>query len=125
MHRDGGAAETPSGPSDLSDPSDLSAPQTCPLPRPVGRIRRIGPMEFARGVPRQEGGARYNFSGIFGVGLSVVTDSLAALRRLVYEERSVSREELLEALRTDFRDREMLRQAIDGFLNRSPFVPGE
>ena len=67
---------------------------------------------IARGVPRQEGGARYNFSGIFGVGLSVVTDSLAALRRLVYEERSVSREELLEALRTDFRDREMLRQRL-------------
>ncbi|MCF7935985.1 MAG: formate C-acetyltransferase/glycerol dehydratase family glycyl radical enzyme [Synergistales bacterium] len=54
------------------------------------------------GLTRQEGGARYNFSGIFGAGLASAADAMAAVRQLCFEERSVTPRELLEALRNDF-----------------------
>jgi formate C-acetyltransferase len=50
------------------------------------------------------GGARYNTSYIQGVGLGTITDSLSALRYLVYEKGTVSMKDYLAALKTDFRD---------------------
>jgi formate C-acetyltransferase len=49
-----------------------------------------------------QGGARYNSSGVSIVGLSDVVDSLTAIRPLVFEQKQVGMEELLEALRSDF-----------------------
>lgn len=72
---------------------------------------------IASGKTRQQGGCAYNFSGIFGVGLSVVADSLAAIKKLVFEENRVDRPNLLKALETDFEGREVLRKQL---LNKSP-----
>jgi formate C-acetyltransferase len=47
-----------------------------------------------------------------GGGLATAVDSLAAIRKLVFEERSLSMTELREALDTDFRGREALRQRL-------------
>ncbi|MBS1151622.1 MAG: Pyruvate formate lyase, partial [Myxococcaceae bacterium] len=58
------------------------------------------------------GGARYSFGSVGGGGLGTVVDSLAAVRRLVFEERTVPMGELLEALATNFRGREDLRQRL-------------
>ena len=67
---------------------------------------------IATGITRQQGGARYNFSGIFGVGLSCAADGLAALKKLVIEEGSVDRKALLEGLENNFADAELMRQRL-------------
>jgi formate C-acetyltransferase len=48
------------------------------------------------------GGARYNNTYIQGVGIGTITDSLAAIRLVVYEERRLSLPELIEVLDGDF-----------------------
>lgn len=55
------------------------------------------------------GGARYNTSYIQGVGLGSITDSLAAVNTLVFEEQSVSFPELLKVLSADFKGYDELR----------------
>ncbi len=63
------------------------------------------------------GGARYNTSYIQGVGIGTLIDSLAAIRKHVWDDRSLPLDELLAALKNDFRDAEPLRQRLR---NRSP-----
>ena len=67
---------------------------------------------IATGKTRQEGGARYNFSGIFGVGLSVAADSLAAIKKFVFEEHSIGIPELLDNLVNNFEGRDDLRVTL-------------
>jgi pyruvate formate-lyase/glycerol dehydratase family glycyl radical enzyme len=67
---------------------------------------------IATGISRQQGGARYNFSGIFGVGLSCAADSLAAVKKLVIEEGRVDRQALLKGMESNFTDAEFLRQTL-------------
>lgn len=71
---------------------------------------------IAKGVDYNAGGARYNTSYIQGVGIGTITDSLAALRQYVFDERSASMAELLDALQRDFQGCEALRARL---LNRS------
>lgn len=47
-------------------------------------------------------GNRYNNFGLHGTGLSTAVDSLAAIRKYVYEEASISAQELLKILEEDF-----------------------
>ena len=63
------------------------------------------------------GGARYNTTYIQGVGIGTLTDSLAAIRQLVFTDEAITLAELLAAMAQDFEDREELRQLL---LNRSP-----
>jgi len=72
---------------------------------------------IAKGKDYHAGGARYNTSYIQGVGLGTITDSLAAIRCHVYQKRTLSMGELLQALATDFEDNERLRLLL---VNRSP-----
>jgi formate C-acetyltransferase len=67
---------------------------------------------IATGTTRQQGGARYNFSGIFGVGISSAADGLAALRTLVIEGGRIEREDLLKALQSNFAETEFMRQTL-------------
>jgi formate C-acetyltransferase len=67
-----------------------------------------------RGKEVLEGGGRYNWTGIHGVGLANVANSLAALRKLVFEEKRISMGELLEALARDFEGHEELRRELEG-----------
>ncbi|MEX1170073.1 MAG: trans-4-hydroxy-L-proline dehydratase [Chloroflexota bacterium] len=57
---------------------------------------------IARGVDYNAGGARYNTSYIQGVGIGTLTDSLAAIRRHVFERGALSMDSLLAALDSDF-----------------------
>ena len=70
-----------------------------------------------RGLDYNAGGARYNTSFIQGVGIGTLTDSLAALRTLVYERHTVTMDALLAALEAGFAGQDALRQALR---NRSP-----
>lgn len=65
-----------------------------------------------RGREQQEGGARYHEYGFAPLGITSTADSLHALQVAVYEEGFVSREELLAALRADFRGYETLRARL-------------
>lgn len=67
---------------------------------------------IARGRDITNGGARYNPTHPEGVGLANVADGLAAIKRLVFEERSLSRDELLAALRSNFEGSETLRRRL-------------
>lgn len=53
-------------------------------------------------------GAKYNNFGIHGTGIATAADSLEAVRRYVYEEKSISKEEYLEAVESDFAKHEEL-----------------
>jgi pyruvate formate-lyase/glycerol dehydratase family glycyl radical enzyme len=65
-----------------------------------------------RGADVTAGGAHYNFSGVQGVQIANVADSLAAIRQAIYDERWLGADELLGILRADFRDHEPLRQRL-------------
>ena len=56
------------------------------------------------------GGARYNFSGIQAIQVANIADSLAVLKQLVFDNSTVSREKMLEALRGNFSGNEIMRQ---------------
>ncbi|MEJ5197408.1 MAG: trans-4-hydroxy-L-proline dehydratase [Anaerolineae bacterium] len=72
---------------------------------------------IARGKDYHDGGARYNTTYIQGVGLGTLTDCLSALKYHVFDQGTISMEELLAALDADFAGAEPLRQML---LNRTP-----
>jgi pyruvate-formate lyase len=65
-----------------------------------------------RGLDVTAGGARYNYTGPQAVGLADVADSLAAIKKLVFEEKKLTMAELADALDADFEGKEMLRQML-------------
>ena len=70
-----------------------------------------------RGTDVTAGGARYNFSGVQGVQIANVADSLAAVKQAVFDEQWLSAAQLLDALRSNFAGTEVLRQRL---INRAP-----
>ncbi|MEE9496432.1 MAG: trans-4-hydroxy-L-proline dehydratase [Desulfobacterales bacterium] len=58
------------------------------------------------------GGARYNTSYIQGVGLGTITDSLAALKYQVFDNRTIATKDFLDALNTDFQGYDDFRQLL-------------
>ncbi|MEI6435359.1 MAG: trans-4-hydroxy-L-proline dehydratase [Bacteroidota bacterium] len=73
---------------------------------------------IARGKDYYDGGPRYNTSYIQCCGLGTVTDSFAAIKKHVYEDKRFSLERLLKALKNNFTGEEAMRQTI---INRTPF----
>lgn len=57
---------------------------------------------IARGKHLKEGGAVYDFISDLQVGIANLGDSLAAIKKCVYEDKSVTREELWNALLNDY-----------------------
>ena len=72
---------------------------------------------LAKGIDVTAGGAHYNLSGSQVIQPANIADSLAALKQLVYDEKKISQKELLQALRTNFKDAENLRTVL---LNEAP-----
>jgi len=62
-------------------------------------------------------GARYTFYAPLITGLSHCADSLAAIKKFVYEEKTLSMGELIKALKDNFDGKEDLRQLL---LNKAP-----
>ena len=58
------------------------------------------------------GGAHYNFSGVQGVQVGNLADSLAALKWMVYDRQEVRPEDLMAALERNFVEDEALRQRL-------------
>jgi formate C-acetyltransferase len=75
-----------------------------------------------------QGGARYNFCNWDVIGMANLADSLAALQRIVFEERSLSLKEFADLLAGDWAGGEALRRRIlaevPHFGNDDPAVDG-
>jgi len=63
------------------------------------------------------GGTKYNLMSINGCGMADTADSLAAIKKIVYEDKTTSLAELKDALRSNFLGKEALRQRL---INKSP-----
>lgn len=70
-----------------------------------------------KGLDVTAGGAVYNFSGIQMIQIANLADSLAAIKKLVYDEKKISRNDLLDSLRANFSGYEVIRAML---LNRAP-----
>jgi formate C-acetyltransferase len=69
---------------------DMAHAERCPLPFLSAMVDDC----MKSGKTFEEGGAVYNFSGPQGFGIANVTDSLYAVKKLVYEEKKVTMKEL-------------------------------
>ena len=49
-----------------------------------------------------DGGARYNFSGVQGIGIANLSDSLHALKGMIFDQQRLSFDELLSVLKANF-----------------------
>jgi formate C-acetyltransferase len=70
-----------------------------------------------KGMDYHEGGARYNTSYIQGVGIGSITDQLSAFKTLVFDQKLVAMDALLNALDENFAGHERLRQQL---MNKVP-----
>ncbi len=61
---------------------------------------------IGRGKTIKEGGAVYDFISGLQVGIANMADSLAAIKKLVYEEKKITREQLWNAILDDFQSEE-------------------
>jgi len=69
------------------------------------------------GKDYNNGGPRYNTTYIMGVGIGTLTDSLAAIKYQVYEEKNLTMQQMLRALRENFENHERTRQMLT---NKTP-----
>lgn len=67
---------------------------------------------LAKGLDVTAGGAKYNLTGIQMIQAANLADSLAAIKKLVYEEQIIGKEELMDALRNDFEGYEVLQARL-------------
>jgi formate C-acetyltransferase len=67
---------------------------------------------IARGKDYNAGGARYNNTFIQAVGIGTITDSLSALRELVFDKHELGLTRFIQILDSDFEGMETLRQRI-------------
>jgi formate C-acetyltransferase len=72
---------------------------------------------IAKGKDYHDGGARYDTSYIQGVGLGTIADALTAVKHHVFDQRTLTMEGLLAALRGNFEGHERLHQML---LNKTP-----
>lgn len=79
-------------------------------PSPLISLMTEGCIASGRDV--SENAAKYNNNGSHGTGVSTAADILSAVRRVVYEEKSVTPEELLTALDRDFEGYTALRNRL-------------
>ena len=94
---------------------DVAHAERCPLPFLSSMVDDC----LKRGKTVQEGGAVYNFTGPQGFGIANMADSLFAVKKLVFEEKKISMEELKEALIWNFGkglDAQSLQDMTEGIL---------
>lgn len=70
-----------------------------------------------KGKDYNAGGARYNTNYIQGVGIGTITDSLAAIKYNVYDEKKFTMEKLIDAIENNFDGNEVIANLVR---NRTP-----
>ena len=79
-------------------------------PTPLLSALFEGPMDNGKDVI--EGGALYNSTGVSITGLADVVDSISAIEKYVYQDKTLSMKDLLEALKANFEGREDLKTML-------------
>lgn len=95
------------------------------LPKPVRSMCVEGPME--KGLDVMYKGAKYNVGpGMESTGAADLADSMAAIKKFVFDEKRITMDELITALEANFEGYENLRQMlINGapkYGNDDPYV---
>jgi formate C-acetyltransferase len=89
--------------------AEQSLVELCPTPYESALIEDC----IEKGISREAGGARYNFGPmIVGAGAVDAGNSLAAIKRLVFEEKKISMDQLCNALEKNFEGYDDLRQML-------------
>jgi len=70
--------------------------------RPTPFLSAVIQGTVEKGMDVTKGGAIYNTSGTFNIGLSDVTDSLMVIKKLVFEEKKITMKELKRAVDSNF-----------------------
>ncbi|MBD3181744.1 hypothetical protein GF312_05595 [Candidatus Poribacteria bacterium] len=65
-----------------------------------------------RGIDPDAGGVRYGHGEVMTLGIGITGDSLAAIKKLIFEEKEITMAELIDALDADFVGHESLRQQL-------------
>lgn len=78
------------------------------LPTPYLSIAMKDCLEKGKDITK--GGARYNFTAPQGVGLADTADSLAAIQKLVFDDKKYTMSELLAAMKANFKGYEKLQR---------------
>ncbi len=93
-------------------------------PNPYISITIDGCLENA--LDMTQGGAKYNFSSISGRGLATAADSLAVLKKIVFEDKLISIEEMAKILNKHYKKNEpyqaMFKTKVPKFGNDENYV---
>jgi pyruvate formate-lyase/glycerol dehydratase family glycyl radical enzyme len=81
------------------------------VPSPFASAMIDGPLD--KGVDLTRGGAIYNSTGVQMIGFANVADSLTAVKKAVYEDRTLTMERLAELLSEDWEDGEKERAYLE------------
>ena len=81
-------------------------------PTPLSSMLVDGCLEAGRDVTA--GGAQYNSSGIQGVGIADVADSLSALNEVVFKKKKYTIKDVINAMRSEFDDAPILLAELKG-----------
>ena len=79
------------------------------VPAPFMSVVMGGCIECARDISL---GGVYNNYGVHGTGLSTAADSLAVIKKFYFEEKSLSSEELMDAIHHNFAGHEALQERL-------------
>ncbi len=85
----------------------------CPVPLTSALIDDC----IDRALDWHQGGAHYNQAVISGVGVGTVADSLAAIKKHVFDDKEYTLAQLKKVLDDDFKGHELLRQTL---INKTP-----
>lgn len=77
---------------------DVAHAERCPLPYLSSMVYDC----IGRGKTPEQGGAVYNFTGPQGFGIANMADSLYAVKKLVFDEKKITMQELRDALEANF-----------------------
>ena len=72
---------------------------------------------ISKGKDYNAGGARYNTNYLQGVGIGTITDSLAAIKYNVFDEKKFTMEELIEAMEHNFEGYDMIANLVRSYFN--------
>jgi formate C-acetyltransferase len=81
-------------------------------PTPFSSMLVEGCLESGNDVTA--GGARFNSSGIQGVGVADVADSLTAIEEVVFHKKSYSLEQMVKAMKDNFKADAKMRKFFPG-----------
>lgn len=79
------------------------------FPAPMASLMMDGCIDHAADAAN---GCKYQNIGIHGVSIATAADSMAAIRKYVFEDKTITAEALIEALRSNFMDQKLLQNRL-------------